>query len=159
LPVGLTIIESMTCLQIAGTVIQLIGVITTLLGVGYLWNQLSRLLASLAAQIKQIPRRGTRPAPQVAAALGGHGGLVATARPADTSNRLLNIEKQLAEMPGQIYGEIDAVEAAFDEKLAALEEAVKTHDTTATWPIWLTLGGLGVEVIGYIVSLIGQLSS
>lgn len=151
----------MTCLQIAGvagTSIQLIGVVITLVGVLYAWNHISHWLDSLAAQLKKARSRDILTAAvavEVTPTIQAHGELTATARAADPENRLLNIEKRLDELPGRIDREIQAVEAAVNDKLAALDETGKPPDIK---DIYLAVVGIGIQVLGYVVSLWVQLS-
>lgn len=70
--------------------------------------------------------------------------------------RLQRVEQELAELPGRTKKDIEAVEAAIDEKLAALDATGKAF---AVRDIYCALGGIGIGMVGTLLSLIAQLSS
>ena len=152
----------MTCLQIAGiagTVLQLIGVLVTGLGLLHAWNRASRWFDEWLDGVKRLRSRVILRADvaiEVTPRLEGHGELTVTARAADPENRLLNIEKRLDDLPGQIDTKIQAAEAAMDERLAELDASGKSF---AVKDIYWALRGIGIQVLGYLVSLWIQLSS
>lgn len=152
----------MTALQVAGNSLQLLGVVITGLGLLYAWNRASgrfdqwrQSVTSMLAELraKLTPRTGVIGAavvvePEITAS--------ATVRhPGETEERLDRIEDNLATLPGQIKKEIKAVEAAMDEKLAEFDA---TGKGIAVKDIYWALGGIGIQVVGYVLSLIGQLS-
>jgi hypothetical protein len=69
--------------------------------------------------------------------------------------RLLRVEQQLAELPGRTKKETETVEAAIDEKLAEFDAAEKGF---AVRDIYWALSGIGVGMLGNVLSLIAQLS-
>jgi len=152
----------MTCLQIAGvagTLIQLFGVALTLVGAVLAWNRISHWIDGVAAQLKLARSRVVLSADvaiKVTPTIEGHGELAASARAADPDNRLLNIEKRLDKLPGQIDKKIQSVEAAMDAKLAALDD--ETGEPPDISDIYWALRGLVIQVLGYFVSLGVQLS-
>lgn len=153
----------MTCLQIAATSLQCIGVLVTAWGLLHAWNRASRRfdewVNGLTATLKQLRSRVTYTgdaAAEITPKARGHGGLTAPAAAVDVPNRLLNIEKRLDDLPDQIDIKIQAVEAAVDQKLAALDETGKAF---AVKDIYWALRGIAVQVLGYALSLYAQLSS
>jgi len=151
-----------TGLGIAGTVLQLLGAAFTALGLLYAWNRASgrfdqwrqnvrSTLAKLPAQV--TGRHKARSTVIVAPAMRATA-VMLPPTVGTPESRLLRVEQELAELPGKTKKEIEAVEAAIDEKLAEFDATGKGF---AVRDIYWTLGGIGIGMLGTVLSLIAQL--
>jgi hypothetical protein len=152
----------MTALQVAGTVLQIIGAAVTALGLLYAWDRASgrfdqwrdSVTSKLAGLRAQVTGRHKGSASVVIAPEAKAAGKVLPSPDWTLEDRLQRVEQTLAELPGRTKKEIGAVEAAIDEKLAELDATGKGF---AVKDIYWALGGIGIGMLGTVLSLIAQL--
>jgi hypothetical protein len=150
-----------TGLGIAGTALQLLGAAVTALGLLYAWNRASgrfdQWRQSVRSTLAELRAKVTRPTAESIIIVAPTMRVTAEMLPPTVGtpeSRLLRVEQQLAELPGQTKKQIEAIEAAIDEKLAEFDATGKGF---AVRDIYWTLGGIGLQVVGYVLSLISQL--
>jgi len=153
----------MTAIQIAGSVLQLLGAAVTALGLLYAWNRASGrfdewrqdVTSKLAAVRSRVTGRYNAEFSLAVPPTIRVEGKVLPPPGSTPEDRLLRVEQELAELPGRVNKDIEAVEAAIDEKLAEFDSAGKGF---AVKDIYWALGGIGIGMVGTLVSLIPQLS-
>ena len=148
----------MTCLGIAGTALQLLGTAVTALGLLYAWNRASgrfdqwrqNVRSTLAALPAQVTGRKKAKSVIIVAPTMRATAVMLPPTVGTPESRLLRVEQDLAELPGQTKKQIEAIEAAIDEKLAEFDATGKGF---AVRDIYWALGGIGLQVVGYVLSL------
>ena len=145
---------------IVGTCLQLLGAIIAICGFLYAWNRASRRFTEWLNNIKlsltQLRSKITRTTNKIGAAVmidvqTSASGTVS--HPGPTPERLSRIENTLSELPGKLN---EATEAAINEAISEFDADRKAF---ALKDIYWALGGLGVQVVGYVLSLVSQLCS
>lgn len=158
-------------MQIVATVLQLLGAVVTGAGLLYAWNRASgrfeqwrhtvmsirqSAISKLAAVRAQATGHYTGDASAVITSTATAEGMV-TRRTADPPEvRLDRIEQEVAQLASRTKEDIEAVETGIDEKLAALDANGKAF---AVKDIYWALGGILIQITGYLVRLHAQLTS
>jgi hypothetical protein len=145
-------------MQIAATSLQLLGVFITLIGLFYAWNRASgrfdEWLDSVKSTLNQFRGKLTRATGAIGAELVVKpevGASASVRHPGEPDERLSRIENTLSELPGKFN---TATEAAITEALAEFDA---TGKGIAVKDIYWALRGIGVQVLGYALSLYDQL--
>jgi hypothetical protein len=145
-------------LGVVGTSLQLSGAVVAFTGFLYAWNRASHRFSSWIDSVKstlnQLRSKITRATSDVSAELKIGVELSAGAtvnHPGTPEERLSRIENTLSELPGKLN---EATENAIGDAISQFDSEQKAF---AVKDLYWALGGLAIQVIGYVMSLFGLL--